>query len=122
VIAERILNGCTATLLFDTGGPVGSEHLMIVTPVNADAEWVINRWFYFDEQAEPYMWNFAEKVCHDPEYRRQSLEGHTDWARVATRYESLAPALRRAGRIRSERVPDHDRRLSRGFGPVNIDL
>ena len=93
VIAERTSNGCTATLLFDTGGPVGSDHLLIVTPVNADAEWVINRWFYFDEQAEPYMWNFAEKVCSDPEYRRESLEGHTDWARVATRYESLARRL-----------------------------
>ena len=93
VIEERTSNGCTATLLFDTGGPVGSDHLLIVTPVNADAEWVINRWFYFDEQAEPYMWNFAEKICTDEGYRRRSLEETADWKRVTNLYEPLARRL-----------------------------
>ena len=79
--------------MFDTGGPIGSDHLMIVTPTDADAEWNINRWFYFNEQVERYMWNFAEKVCTDSAYRRRSQEGDTDWARVATQYEPRARQL-----------------------------
>lgn len=92
-IEERRLHGCVATLVFDTGGPVGSDHLLIVKPVEIEADWLVNRWFYFDEQIETYMWNFAEKICTDTEYRQQSLEGTADWKRVATLYESLARRL-----------------------------
>lgn len=73
-IENRGINGCKATLVFDTGGPVGSDHVMIVKPTDTESEWLINRWFYFDEQVEAYMWNFAEKICTDAKYRQQSLE------------------------------------------------
>ena len=88
-----MINGCTATLAFDTGGPVGSEHLVIVKPIDTEADWLINRWFYFDEQVEAYMWKFAEKVCTNEEYRRHSLEETADWKRVANLYEPLARRL-----------------------------
>ena len=92
-IDERTVHGCKATLVFDTGGPVGSDQLLIVKPIDADSEWVVNRWFYFDEQTEAYMWNFGEKICADVEYRRRSLEETADWKRVANLYEPLARRL-----------------------------
>ncbi|QHS16558.1 hypothetical protein GWK26_04990 [haloarchaeon 3A1-DGR] len=92
-IEERTVNGCKATLVFDTGGPVGSNHLLIVKPADTEDEWLVNRWFYFGEQTEVYIWNFAEKVCIDDEYRRQSLEEMADWKRVANLYEPLARGL-----------------------------
>ena len=92
-IDERTINGCKATLVFDTGGPVGSDYLMIVEPTNTESDWLINRWFYFGEQTEAYMWNFAEKSCTDEEYRRRSLEETADWKRIANLYEPLARRL-----------------------------
>ena len=92
-IDERKINGCKATLVFDTGGPIGSDHLMIVKPTDTESDWLINRWFYFDEQTEAYMWNFAERICTDEKYRQHSLEETADWARVANLYEPLARRL-----------------------------
>lgn len=92
-IENRGINGCKATLVFDTGGPVGSDHVMIVKPTDTESEWLINRWFYFDEQVEAYMWNFAEKICTDAKYRQQSLEETEEWKRVANLYEPLARRL-----------------------------
>jgi hypothetical protein len=92
-IENRSINGCKATLVFDTGGPVGSDHVMIVKPTDTESEWLINRWFYFDEQVEAYMWNFAEKICTDAKYRQQSLEETEEWKRVANLYEPLARRL-----------------------------
>jgi len=92
-IDERTINGCKATLVFDTGGPVGSDRLMIVKPIDTDSDWLINRWFYFGEQTETYMWNFAEKICTDEGYRRRSLEETADWKRVTNLYEPLARRL-----------------------------
>ena len=66
---------------------------MIVKPIDTEADWLINRWFYFDEQTEAYMWNFAEKVCTDEEYRQHSPEETADWKRVANLYEPLARRL-----------------------------
>jgi hypothetical protein len=66
---------------------------MIVKLIHAEEDWLINRWFYFSEQAETYMWNFAEKICTDVEYRRRSLEETADWKRVANLYEPLARRL-----------------------------
>ncbi|WP_198408082.1 hypothetical protein [Natronomonas pharaonis] len=48
---------------------------------------------HFDEQAEAYMWNVAEKVCTDEEYRQRSVEETADWKRVANLYEPLARRL-----------------------------
>ena len=93
IIENRGINGCKATLVFDTGGPVGSDHVMIVKPTDTESEWLINRWFYFDEQVEAYMWNFAEKICTDAKYRQQSLEETEEWKRVANLYEPLARRL-----------------------------
>lgn len=92
-IDERIINQCKATLVFDTGGPVGSDHLMIIKPTDTESDWLINRWFYFDEQVKPYMWNFAEKICSDAAYRQRSRDRTADWARVADLYESFARKL-----------------------------
>ena len=92
-IENRGINGCRATLVFDTGGPVGSDHVMIVKPTDTESEWLINRWFYFNEQVEAYMWNFAEKICTDAKYRQQSLEETEEWKRVANLYEPLARRL-----------------------------
>jgi formyltetrahydrofolate synthetase len=92
-IEKRTASGCKATLVFDTGGPVGSDHLLIVKPVYSEEDWLVNRWFYFDEQTQAYMWNFAEKVCTDEKYRQQSLEETADWKRVANLYEPLARRL-----------------------------
>ena len=92
-IDERIIHGCEATLVFDIGGPVGSDHVVIVKPVEDGADWLVNRWFYFDEQHEAYMWNFAEKLSTDEEYRRRSLEETADWKHVANLYEPLARDL-----------------------------
>jgi hypothetical protein len=93
IIENRGINGCKATLVFDTGGPVGSDHVMIVKPTDTESEWLINRWFYFNEQVEAYMWNFAEKICTDAKYRQQSLGETEEWKRVANLYEPLARRL-----------------------------
>ena len=92
-IDERTINGCNATLVFDTGGPIGSGHLMIVKATDYESDWLINRWFYFCEQTEAYMWNFAEKICADEKFRRLSLEEKAAWKRVANLYEPLARRL-----------------------------
>lgn len=92
-IDTRVFNECRATVVFDTGGPVGSDHLVIVEPVDPDRDWLVNRWFYFDEQTEPYMWNFVEKIGTDKQYRQESLKGTADWKRIAKLYESLARRL-----------------------------
>ena len=67
--------------------------MLIVKSVDTEANWLINRWFYFGEQTESYMRNFAEKVCTDEDYRRQSLEETANWKRVANLYEPLARRL-----------------------------
>lgn len=92
-VEERTIKRCNATLVFDTGGPVGSDQLLIVKPAGTEEDWLINRWFYFDEQTETYMWNFAEKICTDEGYRQRSLQETADWKRVANLYESLARRL-----------------------------
>ena len=94
-IDERTTSGCKGTSVFDTGGPVGSDHVVIVKPVEDGADWLVNRWFYFDEQHEAYMRNFAEKLSTDEECRQRSLEGTADWKRAVTLYEPLARDLYR---------------------------
>lgn len=93
-VEERMINGCNAILEVDTGGPIGSDHLMMIKSTQrADEDWLINRWFYFDEQVEQYAWNFAEKICSDAEYRKRSLDEEADWKRVANTYEPFARRL-----------------------------
>lgn len=81
-------DGATVRIEFDTGGPVGARHLVIV---DGDG-YLVNRWFYFDEFNEHYARNFAEKIIRDENYRDRSLEGTADWKQVADIYE---PAARR---------------------------
>lgn len=71
---------------FDTGGPVGADHLVVV---DGD-DFLINRWFYFDEFNERYAKNFAEKIIRDDDYRRKSLDGTADWKQAADIYEEAA--------------------------------
>lgn len=93
-VEEREIDGCTATYVFDTGGPVGSEHLMRVEPEeDNDGDWVVSRWFYFDEEVEQYAWNFANKVATDHEYREKSVNGEAEWKQVAELYETYATQL-----------------------------
>lgn len=79
-------HGAIVSIEFDTGGPVGATHLVVV---DGD-DYLVNRWFYFDEFNEQYARNFAEKLVRDDDYREASLEGTADWARVADRYEAAA--------------------------------
>lgn len=81
-------DGAAVTVVFDTGGAVGSDYLVIV---DGD-DYLVNRWFYFDEFDERYAKNFAAKVIDESEYRDASLDRTADWARVADIYE---PAARR---------------------------
>lgn len=90
-IDKRDINGFKCTLEFDTGGPVGSNNLITIRKQNED--FFIGRWFYFDEQVENYMWNFANKVSTDEEYREKSLSGDADWSRVSNLYEPLERRL-----------------------------
>ncbi|MFC7166889.1 hypothetical protein [Halospeciosus flavus] len=76
----------TITIVFDTGGPVGSDHLVIV---NGD-DYLVNRWFYFDEFNQRYAENFAKKIVDDEAYRQASLDGTADWKQVAEIYEEAA--------------------------------
>jgi hypothetical protein len=85
---EYDIDGATVHIAFDSGGPVGSDHLVTV---DGD-DYRVVRWFYFDEFAEPYARNVARKVVRDEAYRAACLDGTTDWARIAERYE---PAARR---------------------------
>lgn len=93
-VEEREINGCKATYVFDTGGPIGSDHLMRVeAKTESDDDWVVNRWFYFDEEVEQYAWNFANKVATDHEYRKASINGGVEWKQVAELYETYATQL-----------------------------
>lgn len=78
--------GASVSIVFDTGGPVGSDHLVIV---DGD-DYLINRWFYFEEFNEYYAENFAKKVVDDDDYREACLEGTADWKQVADIYEEAA--------------------------------
>lgn len=64
---------------------------MSIVKQNQDVS--VNRWFYFDEQVENYMWNFANKVSTNKEYRKKSLSGEADWVRVSNLYEPLERRL-----------------------------
>lgn len=72
---------------FDSGGPVGATTIVSVGEVD---DWVVNRWFYFDEDNENYVRNFARKVVTDEDYRKRCLNRTADWARVANHYEQTA--------------------------------
>lgn len=87
-LARYQVDGATVVIEFDTGGPVGGQHLVIVE----GDDYTVNRWFYFDEFNENYAQNFAEKIVRDEEYRSESLGGTADWKQVADIYE---PAARR---------------------------
>lgn len=85
-IEEYQNGGATVRVEFDTGGPVGSDH---VVTVDGDG-YHVTRWFYFQEFDERYAKNFAAKVVEDPEYRAQCLDRTADWAQVADIYEEAA--------------------------------
>ena len=72
---------------FDSGGPVGAT---TIVSVGKDDDWFVNRWFYFDEDNENYIRNFARKVATDENYRERCLNRTADWARVADHYEQTA--------------------------------
>jgi len=76
----------SVSIVFDTGGPVGSDHLVIV---DGD-DYLINRWFYFEEFNDRYAENFAKKVVDDESYRQSCLDGTADWKQVAGIYEEAA--------------------------------
>ena len=92
-INSKQINGYRASFHVDTGGPVGSDHFVTVEPQSEDEDWFITRWFYFDEENKRYAWNFAEKVCTNEEYRKESREENTDWARTAKLYETYSRRL-----------------------------
>ena len=92
-IEERTINGYKASFHLDMGGPLGSDHFVTVRPIDEDNSWIINRWFYFDEQNENYAWNFAEKVCTNETYREHSLNETADWSRVNNLYETYEKEL-----------------------------
>lgn len=85
-IDEYETGGATVRVEFDTGGPVGGDHLVTVS----GEEYLVNRWFYFGEFDEQYAKNFAAKVIENPEYRAACLERTADWAQVADIYEEAA--------------------------------
>jgi hypothetical protein len=72
---------------FDSGGPVGAT---TVVSVGEEDGWFVNRWFYFAEDNENYVRNFARKVATDEDYRERCLNRTADWARVADQYEQAA--------------------------------
>lgn len=92
-IDSKRINGFKASYQIDTGGPVGSDHFITVKPQDEDEDWFITRWFYFDEQNKQYAWNFAEKICTDENYRRESREENTDWARTSNLYSTYSRRL-----------------------------
>lgn len=118
-INSKQINGCRASFHVDTGGPVGSDHFVTVEPQSDDEDWFITRWFYFDEENERYAWNFAEKVCTNEEYRQESREENTDWARTANLYETYSRRLynvlseddRSAFPIMNEEESDQDKNV-----------
>lgn len=85
----------TVRIEFDSGGPVGGDHLVAIS----GDDFQVTRWFYFDEFNEAYAKNFAEKVIDDSSYRAASLDRTADWAQIADIYE---PAARRIYSIFSE--------------------
>lgn len=85
-VDEFEIDDANIVIEFDTGGAVGSEYLVIV---NGD-DYVINRWFYFDEFNEDYARNFAKKIARNEEYRKKSLEGEADWCKVENTYDKYS--------------------------------
>lgn len=70
--------GASVEIIFDTGGPFGSNYVVVV---DGD-DYTVNRWFYFDEYSERYAKNFANKIIRDDEYRQASLDGTADWVKI----------------------------------------
>lgn len=68
-------------------GPVGAT---TVVSVGKEDDWFVTRWFYFDEDNENYVRNFARKVATDETYRERCLNSTADWTRVADQYDQTA--------------------------------
>lgn len=86
-VDEYHIDGVRVTITFDSGGPVGAN---TVVSIGKRDDWFVNRWFYFDEDNENYVRNFARKVATDGAYRERCLDRTADWARVADQYEETA--------------------------------
>jgi hypothetical protein len=88
-IDEFVEDGCQIVIGFDTGGPFGAHEFASVRPQSEDEDWVVTRWFYFDEFDENYAKNFGRKVATDDDYRERSLNGTADWKQVVDIYNEV---------------------------------
>lgn len=87
IIDDYHIDDVRVRIEFDTGGPVGAT---TVVTVGQEDDWFVNRWFYFEEDVEPYVRNFARKVATDADYRARCLDRTAAWTRVADRYDQAA--------------------------------
>jgi len=86
-IDDYRVEGVRIRIEFDSGGPVGAATLV---SVGKEDDWFVNRWFYFDDDNENYVRNFARKVATDEDYRKRCLNQTADWARVSDQYKPAA--------------------------------
>jgi hypothetical protein len=86
VLDKYEVAGCCVRIFLDTGGSVGGDYNVAVEGNG----WDITRTFYFDEDSEQHMRNFAQKVAIDEEYRKTCTWGTADWSRVSELYENAS--------------------------------
>ena len=86
VLDKYEVAGCCVRIFLDTGGSVGGDYNVAVEGNG----WDITRTFYFDEDSEQHMRNFAQKVSTDEEYRKTCSWGTADWSRVSELYENAS--------------------------------
>lgn len=86
-IEDYHIDDIRVTIEFDSGGPVGAT---TVVSVGEPDDWAVTRWFYWDEDNDRYVKNFAEKVVKNEDYREKCLDRTAEWARVADQYEETS--------------------------------
>lgn len=86
VLDKYEVAGCCVRIFLDTGGSVGGDYNVAVEGNG----WDITRTFYFDEDSEQHMRNFAQKVATDEKYRKICSWGTADWSRVSELYENAS--------------------------------
>ncbi|EQD40450.1 hypothetical protein B2A_11024 [mine drainage metagenome] len=75
---------------FDTGGSVGGTNALDVSHQGA---FLFERVFYFHEDNEEHVKNFAKKVVRDSEYLQRIIRNEAQWQKIEKIYEPLEIAL-----------------------------
>jgi len=77
--------GCQILVEFAADGPIGGKNVVTID----GGEYIIERWFYFDEFNWKYIHNFTNKLIRDKRYRSDSINMKAKWCLISKLYENF---------------------------------